>query len=84
MMSPRAVLVPHLLINNESLHVHMPETEISKTTTNLKNCHLRIPERSIRNNSSHKHDGARNVSSEKCQYARKFGSQWYDRTRNAT
>eukprot|EP00957_Ditylum_brightwellii_P068813 5223506-Ditylum_brightwellii.AAC.1 len=63
---PLAVLVPHLLIKDESLHEHMLEAKISQTMNNLKNHHLRILERSIRNDSSHKHSKANHFSSEKC------------------
>eukprot|EP00957_Ditylum_brightwellii_P000564 43616-Ditylum_brightwellii.AAC.1 len=62
MMPPLAVPVPHLLINNESLHVHVLEMKISQTMNNLKNLYLRILEKLIRNNSSHKHYGASHFS----------------------
>eukprot|EP00957_Ditylum_brightwellii_P056598 4290351-Ditylum_brightwellii.AAC.1 len=68
MMSPQAVLVPHLLVNDKSQHVYVLEMKISQTMTNLKNHQLRIPERSIKNNNSHKHYRASHFSSEKCQY----------------
>eukprot|EP00957_Ditylum_brightwellii_P113603 8661177-Ditylum_brightwellii.AAC.1 len=79
-MSPQAVLVPPLLINNESWHVPVLKMKISQTMINLKDCQLKILERSIKNDSSHKHYRASNFSSEKCQYARKSGSKQYNRT----